>query len=108
MNSHLGNRQYERAERPVRLAINGHVLGSTLNISMGGAFAIVNKKVPEMEELDIVLNLPDGEFEIKGTCLRSSNMGEASYHIALLFQIETENKEKLLKLARFINCQEIQ
>jgi hypothetical protein len=107
MNSHLGNRQYERATHPVRLSINKHILGSTLNISIGGAFAIVNKEVPEMDELDIILELPDGDFEVKGTCLRSSSMGEASYHIALLFQIETENEDNILRLARFINCQEM-
>lgn len=106
MESNLGNRKHERSVIPVPITIDKHILGSTKNISLGGAFAVVNKHVPEMEEIDIKLGLPEGKIEVKGTCLRSSKMGDTQYHIALLFQIEFEDDAIVQRLQRFIDSSE--
>ena len=106
MDSNLGNRRHERSVIPVPITVNKHIFGTTKNVSLGGAFAVVNKRVEEMEEINIVLDLPEGKLETKGTCLRSSRMGDAQHHIALLFQIEFEDDAVIERLQRFIDSAE--
>jgi c-di-GMP-binding flagellar brake protein YcgR len=96
-------RNHRRVERRVEVNIKGEaesfeIRGKTWNLSPVGAYCRVDRAIPEMTQLMMVLDLPQDHVVCKGTVVRrKSDLENPGYHeLAIFFHdISEPDKAKL-------------
>ena len=96
-------RQYPRVDRKIRVDMHfdshGYdIRGETHDISPVGTYCQVDRPIPEMTQLKIILDLPTDQVKCEGTVVRSVSGANHSdlHHLAIFFhEISDEAKHKL-------------
>jgi len=99
----IERRRYPRVNRNIRVDMHldsrGYdIRGETCDISPVGTYCEVNRAIPEMTELKIILELPTDQVECEGTVVRSVSDPNHSdlHHLAIFFhKISDEAKRNL-------------
>ena len=105
---HIERRKYPRCNLNLPIKIcdsNFDVVTETKNISGNGAYCVVNKEIPVMTKLNIVLLLPVKndhkkgvkKINCKGVVVRSEynkNNGQRSYNLGIYFNEIKESDRK--------------
>jgi hypothetical protein len=95
------NRRFPRANHrlPFEMSVDGRMVAAeTINLSGNGAFCRVNRPIPEMTELDVVLALPSPKAAIDyvncgGVVVRADD----GNRIAVFFhRMEPDQRRKLV------------
>jgi len=103
--SYVENRKYPRKKRSLSFEIKPKdagfdIVGETKDLSCIGALCQVDRPIPEMTQLKLVLKLPDEVAECEGTVVRVQKNAsvEDSYDIAIYFvDIAESEKRKIEK-----------
>ena len=100
-------RRYRRIDRNIRVnmhlgSLGYDIQGETRKLSAVGTYCEVNRPIPEMTQLMMVLNLPSDQVECGGTVVRSVSDPKRSdlYHLAIFFNEMSEKAKR--KLNEFI------
>ncbi|RTZ98349.1 MAG: hypothetical protein DSY90_04350 [Deltaproteobacteria bacterium] len=96
-------RRYRRVDRRVPVdmhleSLGYDITGETQNLSLVGTYCKVDRPIPEMTQLMMVLNLPSDQVECEGTVVRSipDPSSSNSHHLAIFFnEISESAKQKL-------------
>jgi len=96
-------RRYPRVDRKIRVDMHfdshGYdIRGETHDISPVGTYCRVDRPIPEMTQLKIILELPADQVKCEGTVVRSISGQSHSdlHHLAIFFhEISDEAKRKL-------------
>ena len=101
-------RLYPRAQKQLALKIKtegGDIVTQTENISCVGTYCVVDKPIPAMTKLSLLLLLPlrsknrnvTSRIHCKGVVVRSENASEAGkFNVAVFFnEISDRNKAKI-------------
>ena len=99
----IDRRRYPRVTRNIRMDMRldsrGYdIRGETCDISPVGTYCEVNRSIPEMTELKIILELPTDQVKCEGTVVRSVSDPNHSdlHHLAIFFhKISDEAKRNL-------------
>lgn len=102
-------RKYPRFEKCLKfeLKTDGDLItAETLNLSLNGALCGMDREIPVMTRLNIVIELPGGDVQCNGVVVRSEETGTPGvFHTAIFFDdIEDSESGKLLK---FIDPQSV-
>jgi hypothetical protein len=112
MNNLNERRRFPRAKKQLALKIKAEgfdFVTQTENVSCIGAYCSVNKHIPIMTRLSLILLLPmrSGEknttakIQCKGVVVRSESLPDGRHNIAIFFnEINERNKDKI---AQYIN-----
>jgi len=113
-NPFADRRKYPRAKRQLALKIQAEgfdFVTQTENVSCVGAYCSINKHIPVMTRLSLIMLLPmrsgskntTAKIQCKGVVVRSESLPDGSHNIAIFFnEINTRNKNKI---AQYINQQ---
>ncbi len=101
-------RRHRRIDRNIQVnmhlaSLGYNIKGETRNLSSVGTYCEVNRPIPEMTQLMMVLNLPSDRVECGGTVVRSVSDPKRSdlYHLAIFFNEMSEKAKR--KLNEFIS-----
>ena len=101
-------RRHRRAERRIGVnlkenGLGGGIQGQTWNISPVGVYCLVNRSIPEMTQLMMVLDLPTDKVVCQGTVVRRvADPENPDYHqLAIFFHDISEGDQQ--KLSAFVD-----
>lgn len=103
--SFVENRKYPRKKKNLKFEIKPNdsqfdLVGETKDLSCIGALCQVNRPIPEMTHLKLILKLPNGIAECEGTVVRVQKTAtdDDSYDVAIyFFDIADSERQKIEK-----------
>ncbi len=102
--SFVEKRKFPRIEKALDLKIESIgceqiIVGITKNLSCNGVLCHVDKVIPEMTRIEMVLKLPDGNVLCRGTVVRVEKnfSGDNSYDVAIFFDELPESAKKKIE-----------
>lgn len=94
-------RSDKRQVLDVDVKVNG-ISGKSRNLSMGGMCAILSESVPVLQDIMVIIYLPDHKINILSKALRCTPITKDYYEVGIYFQTANMSQENREKLADYL------